>query len=218
MQFALRLDDRREDRVYVAVCLSPEDDVVNVEGVAVELRCRNGQSLSSRLMVPIRGPLAQPLCLATEIRAREGQIPRSARVFGIAWTEDGPRETSCPADPGTALEAYARGSRIALQSDLDEDPTDLTTQEHRAMVRAFPWMDHFRPAEEESPDILDEQAEDLADDIACCYGLCDEDKELIRELLSEDDEDDEDDDEDDELDRMLAELDDEDDVQMRGRC
>jgi len=207
MQFGLRLDDRREDRVFVTVCLSPEDDVVNVEGVAVELRCRRGQALSCRLMVPIRGPLGQPLKFATELRARR-TIPRGARVVGIAWTADGTRETSCPADPGTALEAYARGSSIGLDPMGGREPEDLSTAEHRAMVRAFPWMDHFRPFEEESPGILDEQADDLADDIAGCYGLCDEDKELIRELLSEDGTGDEDD----EIDAMLRELDDEDEV------
>lgn len=205
MQFRLRLDERKPDRVHVAVCLAPDDDVVTVEGVAVELRCRAGQPLSARLMVPIRGPLTQSLCLHTEIRSNR-DLPRGARVVGMAWTDAGTRETSVPADPGTALEAYARGARIGIApTDPMEPPLDLTTGEHLALKKAFPWMDGFRSAEEydEKISVLDEHSDDLADDVASSYGLCDADKDLLKELLADDL-----DDEDAELDAMLAALDD----------
>lgn len=217
MQFQLRLDERRADRVYVTVCLSPEaGDTVTVEGVAVELRCRSGQPLSARLMVPVRGPLSQPLQLGTELRSQD-DLPRGARVVGIAWTDCGTRETSVPADPGTAMEAYARGARIGLAPNNPmEPPLDLTTAEHKALVRAFPWMAHFRVAEEYDSEVgvLDEQGDDLADDIADCYGLCDEDKDLLKELLGEDDG--LDDHEEDELAAMLSELDEDGDGASSG--
>lgn len=188
MQFHLTLDERREDRVFVTVCLSPDSDPVSIEELAVELRCPRGNPLGPRLVLPISGPLATSLALRTELRARES-LPRGSRVVGTAWTDGGQVEAACPSDPGTALEIFARGGRIALPA-ADEPvlPEDLTRSEHAAMVRAFPWMDHFRPAEESTdPQILEEQSDDIVEDVAGCYGLCDEDKELLRELLGDDD-------------------------------
>ncbi|MFK7926657.1 MAG: hypothetical protein AB8H79_00600 [Myxococcota bacterium] len=187
MHFHLNLDERREDRVFLTVCLSPDHEPVAIEGVAVELRCAEGNPLGPRLVLPISGPLASALALRTELRSRD-MLPRGARAVGIAWTDCGRTEASCPCDPGTALENFARGSRIGL-ADLDEERMrDLSTTEHSALVRAFPWMAHFRPDTAAiEGQILDEQPDDIVDDVAGCYGLCDEDKELLRELLGEDD-------------------------------
>lgn len=211
MEFRLRLEDRRADRVYVAVCLAPDTQpgaqVESVDGVAVELRGRGGQPLSCRLMVPVAGPIRHPLTLHTEIRAME-DIPRGATVVGTAWTAAGTRECSCPADPGTALEAYAKGAAIHMAPpDHAAGPEDLTTAQHRAMARAFPWMAHFkRPGTLPDDDgILEEHSDDVADNVADRYNLCDEDKELLRELLSDDDADEAGDAE---LEAMLRELDD----------
>lgn len=191
MKFTLKLHERRDDRVFVTVCLSPDEREVSIEGVAVELRCPNGLALGPRLVLPISGPLSTSLALRTELRARKS-IPRGSQVAGIAWTDGGKVEAGCPSDPGTALELFARGARIRLPGAGElPPPTDLDRIEHAAMVRAFPWMAHFRTRDElDSPRILEEQSDDIVEDVADCYNLCDEDKELLRELLGDDDDED----------------------------
>lgn len=189
MKFALRLEDRQDDRVFVTVCLSPESDAVDVQGVAVELRTRGGEPLGARLMLPIRGELSSHIAFMTELRARD-DLPRGSEIRGTAWWAGGQLETVIPTDPGTCLEQYCRGGGVRLDPlDPDDLPVDLHRLERNALVRTFPWMHRFRaPEERPESQILEEQPEDLAADIASCYGLCDEDKAFLAELLAEEDE------------------------------
>lgn len=195
MHFHLELDERQADRVFVTVCLAPpldaEGGVVDVQGVALELRTRAGEALGPRLLLPVAGVLTGPITLSTEVRSRT-DLPRGSRVHGLVWWEGGQVETASPTDPGTALESFARGGGSALTPlDPDDLPVALTETEWQRLSRAFPWMRNFRRDGEHVEDrILEEQPEDLADDIADCYGLCDEDRDLLQELLGEDDLDD----------------------------
>ena len=190
MKFALRLEERQPDRVFVTVCLSPEADAVDVQGVAVELRTRAGEPLGARLMLPVRGQLASPLALKTELRARD-VLPHGSEIRGVAWWAGGQVETIIPTDPGTCMEAYCRGGGVRLDPiDPDDLPVDLHRTERAALERAFPWMRGFRaPDERPESQILEEQPADLAADIASCYGLCDEDKAFLEELLADDEDD-----------------------------
>lgn len=189
MQLELHLDDRQCDRVYVTVCLTPEGGSAVVHGVAVELRTRQGEPLSARLMLPISGPLPAPLALRTEVRART-DLPRGARLHGVVWSSEGSLESSCPTDPGTTLEAYAYGSPIGLGTpDPLKGPHDLTDDERASLVRAYPWMGRYAsPARVEDSQVIEEQPQDLAADIAASYGLSDEDRSFLEELLADDDE------------------------------
>ncbi|TVQ88743.1 MAG: hypothetical protein EA397_16230 [Deltaproteobacteria bacterium] len=191
MNLQLHLDERHDDRVYVTVCLSPETDEASVHGVAVELRSRTGEPLSARLMLPVSGPLPGPLALRTEIRAR-ADLPLGARVHGTVWWDLGQLDATCPTDPGTSLEAYAYGAGIPLGlPNPSRGPHDLTDDERERMYRAFPWMARYcRPddPEDQASRIIEEQPEDLARDIADSYGLSDEDRDFLKELLGEEDE------------------------------
>jgi hypothetical protein len=189
VQFRLHLDDREPDRVHVTVCLTPDADAACVQGVAIELRGRNGEALSARLMLPISGELAGPLALRTEVRAR-AELPLGARVHGMLWSHGGILEASCPTDPGTTLEAYAYGSRIGLDDPVPARiPEDLTDHERSALYAAYPWMARYRsPVRDDAEGFIEEQPADLAEDIAETYGLSDEDKAFLEELLADDEE------------------------------
>lgn len=191
MRFHLDLEDRQRDRVFVTVRLDPDGDQAHVEGVAIELHTRDGDAISARLMLPISGTLPNPLSLRTEIRAR-GDIPRGARVNGVVWWSGGQLETTCPTDPGTCLERFARGGGRRLPPlDLHDLPRALGAAEHTALVRAFPWMHGFRQVEHQADShILEEQGDDIARDVADAYDLSDADRELLEELLDDDDLDD----------------------------
>jgi hypothetical protein len=174
------------DRVFVTVCLSPEATAVCVQGVAVELRHPSGDALSARLMLPISGELAGPLALRTELRSRD-DIPRGSRVHGTVWYAGGQLDASCPTDPGTSLEAFAYGSPIRLPNANDsQGPTDLSPTERCALLAAYPWMSRYRsPVQDEDDSFIPEQPADLASDIADTYGLSDEDREFLQELLTD---------------------------------
>lgn len=186
----LHLDERHDDRVFVTVCLSPETDEASVHGVAVELRSRAGEPLSARLMLPVSGPLPGPLALRTELRAR-GDLPLGARVHGTVWYDSGQLEATCPTDPGTSLEAYAYGVGIPLgEPNPTRGPHDLTDFERERLYQAFPWMGRYqRPSSQEDEQVIEEQPADVARDIADTYGLSEEDRDFLRELMSDDDDD-----------------------------
>jgi hypothetical protein len=186
VKFDLHLDERHADRVHVTVCLTPCDAPTVVQGVAIELRSRSGEPLSARLMLPVSGELPGPLALSTELRARE-DIPRGARVHGTLWSARGSWEATCPTDPGTTLEAYAYGSAIGLSGGLSRGPEDLDDHERACLYAAYPWMRRYRsPAADDAEQVIEEQAADLVDDIAATYGLSDEDRDLLNELLADD--------------------------------
>jgi hypothetical protein len=186
MRFSILLEERRNDRVLVSVCLGA-DEVVHVQGVAVELRSRAGEPLSARLMLPVAGVLHAPLCLHTELRA-VGDLPRGAQVIGTAWWQQGQVEASCPTDPGTALEDFARGGSVGLTPrDAAAEVADLAPEERRAWMAAFPWLASMRrlpPAE--APRILDEAPRDVAADHAARHHLSPEDAATLAEILGED--------------------------------
>ena len=95
ISLALRLDERRPDRVFVSVILAPRDPDASVGGVSVQMFCRSGQSLGARLLLPIAGQLSQTMRSSVELRTLDA-LPTGARVVATAWWSGGQLEATCP--------------------------------------------------------------------------------------------------------------------------
>ncbi len=189
IEFEMQLEERLTDRVFVSVVLAPQNGPVHIDGVSVEiLQC--GSAISPRLLLPIAGTLGQPIGTTVELRAG-GPIPTGSRVVGTAWSGCAKVDVSCPCDPWTELEGHMRGTRAVLLGNGTMSRINaLTEDERRSIVELFPWVAEPRICKE--PPAVDmveaeetEEADDLVDDICCCYGLDDEDASFLRELLGE---------------------------------
>lgn len=189
MEFQLELDERGADRVFVVVRLAPTDSAVIVERVHVAIVDRRGAPISPKLLVPISGPIAQPVALMTELRSTS-DIPRGSRVIGTVWTDRGSVEASCPAEPGTSLLAFAEGGRIRLRPG-EGGIAWLSETETLQLKKHYSWIDGFRFTEEEPEgpvdSVLAEPDEDMISTVAEEFDLSDDDMELLKELLSDDD-------------------------------
>ena len=189
ISLALRLDERRPDRVFVSVILAPRDPDASVGGVSVQMFSRSGQSLGARLLLPIAGQLSQTMRSSVELRTLDA-LPPGARVVATAWWSGGQLEATCPTDPGTELGSHMRGESPVTPSDSDIlQSLDATERERIAAL--FPWVNepmlppdqpaaYFEPAPEDDTD-------SYVDELADHYELDDESAEWLKELMSEDD-------------------------------
>lgn len=186
--FELRLEERRSDRVYVSVVLAPGDEAVQIDGVAVQLFHRDGEAVSARLLLPISGVLMHPLVTTVELRGPEPLLPAGCRVVGTAWSAECHLETTCPADMWTELESHVRGKRVVVPLTRAE-LRPLRPEERASLVTAFPWLGQpvvvpFDGVLEPEP--VDEPTEEELDALCAEYGLCGEDADFLKELLTED--------------------------------
>lgn len=186
--FELRLEERRNDRVYVAVLLAPAAAPVTIDGVAVQLFHGEGEPVGPRLLLPISGVLTQPMVTTVELRAHDGVLPTGSQVVGHVWGADGHREATCPADMWTMLETHVRGTHVVHGRNTGE-LRPLRPAERARLAALFPWtarptvipFDGVLEPEEDA----DGDSEDL-DALCAEYGLCGDDAEFLKELLTED--------------------------------
>lgn len=182
--FELRLEERRADRVFVSVLLSPADPVASLDGVSVQLFQRDGEPVSPRLLLPISGVLSQPMITTVELRAEGGVLPGGSRVVGHAWNAHASVEATCPADMWTELGSHVRGTRNVAASPCG-DLRLLDPHERARLTCIFPWMTRTAPVQ--TPTVLEpEDTEEEEIDAFCAeYGLDDEDAEFLKELLAD---------------------------------
>lgn len=185
LDFSLSLDERLPDRVLVSVLLQPRaEEEADVQGVSVELVGETGDRLSHQLRLPIAGALTQPIRTTVELRAL-GPLPLGARVLGTAWTAEEQWEASCPADPGTQLQAHVRGL-VSLRPTSDEFFEALSCAERDHLAVSLPWLARCQPARPtvvETPEVNPDEVRRFCDDL----GLCGEDSEWLEDLLNEPD-------------------------------
>ena len=218
MQFDLSLENRTDEpvpdgsaatRVFVNVLLAParaawadappEGDVSNrpgirpepvtVDGVAVMLVGPHGDCMSHRLLLPIAGTLHQPMVSTVELRALD-DLPKGSRVVGLAWHGSDTWEASCPADPGTHIEAHVRGrcalkprTRPPAQASVFES---LTCGDRASLAAAFPWL---TPCEPKPPKVVEPELETATNEeirnFCADLGLDEEDTDWLEALLDE---------------------------------
>jgi hypothetical protein len=188
LEFDLRLDERHADRVVVWARLAACSGPARVDGVALELSSREGESLSPRVLLPIAGDLGAEIVVRVELRGRD-VLPPGARVHGTAWWADGEQSASCPADPQFDLEAHVRGARCIPPAAAIEIAS-LGHEERCCLARRFPWIEAARPcrppAANEPLDVTDESANPRAQGTDVdALGLDPESAEILREILDE---------------------------------
>ena len=179
LDFQLCLDEREDARVFATVILIPDADTVSLDGVAVQLFDAEGNSLSSKLLLPVSGELVGPVSSRVELRSHAGIIPSGAQVVATAWWPGGHIHAQRCTDPGTTLHEHVLASgRIAL---TDEDVLlDVLPEERERMVALFPWM--VRPRIPGSLELdVEEEAADVVDDL----GLDDDDAEWLKNLMDQ---------------------------------
>lgn len=175
----VQLDERTADRVIVVVGLAPTAGPAHVDGVAVELVARNGESLGPRQLLPIHGALTGPITTRVELRAPGGrELPLGCTVVTTAWAGVDQTVTECPADPWTEFPTHVFGKRpVPLESGRAPRTFQAATRADRArLAKKFPWM-AVPPAPPAPP------TPDAFDDL----GLDDDDAAFLRDLLDDDD-------------------------------
>jgi len=184
LQFQLNLERREADRVFVSVHLAPEGDGAEVQGVALMLVTRGGDRLSNRLLLPIAGVLDRPMTSHVELRALE-DLPKAARVVGVAWNPSQQWEATCPADPGTQLEAHLRG-RTTIVPSSEAEFEELSCGERTAIAQVFPWL---APCELPPPRVVEPELETATHEEIKSFcndiGLDREEAEWLEALLDE---------------------------------
>jgi hypothetical protein len=123
--------------------------------------------------LPIRGELLGPVATTVALRTDE-RIPRGARVVARLWSDDLDIEACASADRWTDLESHMRGLRCCGRRSERRELRVLDRQEHGSLAAFFPWVGPVPEAPEEKVDALRSD-----------FGLCDEDAELLKELLSD---------------------------------
>ncbi len=162
---------------------------VTVDGVAVMLVGPHGEALSHRLLLPIAGTLHQPMVSTVELRAID-EVPKGSRVVGLAWHNCHQWEASCPADPGTHIEAHVRGrtayqprKRPPAQASVFEA---LTCDDRAALASAFPWL---TPCEPKPPKVVEPELDTATNEeirnFCADLGLDEEDTDWLEALLDE---------------------------------
>lgn len=174
--FQLCLDERHDARVFATVILVP-DSVLTLDGVAVQLFDSDGESLSSKLLLPVSGELVGPVSSRVELRSRRGEIPIGSQVVATAWWPGGQVHASRCTDAGTTLQAHALAEMAIAQTD-EEVLLDLLAEERERMMRLFPWI--VRPPSTKALE-HEQSAEDLGQDM----GLDDADAEWLKDLMNE---------------------------------
>lgn len=190
----VHLEERLHDRVRALIRLSPNNGVMGIEGVAVELFDEDRNALGPRVLLPIAGQLSDSLVMRVELRC-EGALPPGAMILATAWHGADSTKAMTTTDPWTAFEAHIRGKRCVCSGAVIPFDDDLllegmTAKERHALSSKLPWIgEKLRPPSDprytsEKEPLLPHM--DVVDDITDELGLCDEDKELLRELLRED--------------------------------
>ncbi len=179
----LELVERQPDRVYVSVVLTPEAEApAALDGVALQLFSRAGDSLGPRLLLPIAGTLAQTMVSTVELRGRNLTLPPGGRVVGTVWLGADQAEATCPTDPWTELQAHVRGTRPVIgRSDADLEL--LTPAERDVLTQAFPWLEP-PPLTALPGDVLEDEGANL-DDLCSGLGLDPDEAEFLKSLLTE---------------------------------
>lgn len=176
IDFQLCLDQREDARVFATVILVPNANLM-LDGVAVQLFDADGESLSSKLLLPVSGQLVGPVSSRVELRSRTGEIPPGSEVIATAWWDGEQVQARRCTDAGTTLQAHTLATgRIALSDD--EVLLDVLAEERDAMIALFPWM--VRPAKIKALE-HEVSAEDLGEDL----GLDDADAEWLKDLMDD---------------------------------
>lgn len=181
LSLQLRLDERQDHRVFVSVMLEP-DGVIDIEGVALELHCRESHALSPRLLLPVSGKLSGPLMTQVELRS-DIKIPQGAMVVGTVWAGDEQFSALVPTDPCTGMEGHVRGCpRVSVTPD-DRDLSSLTADEVALLRGAMPWIGvpEVRDDDEDDP-IANEEMDQLCTEL----GLDGDCADWLKELMAED--------------------------------
>jgi hypothetical protein len=158
-----------------------------VEGVALELRARDGRALGPRQALPISGALCGCLMSTVELRSLE-RIPVGSKVTGLLWTPGNPPvEVDCPADLWTDLGDHVRGRRAAHADTRALELDDVEPSERARLVSRWPWIaEDMFPADVSG--VLEQRDEDDspdADALAAQFGLDEEAAEALRDILTE---------------------------------
>jgi hypothetical protein len=180
LSMLLRLHERQPDRVRVAVRMCPKQ-AVQVEGVALELFDGNGEPLSTRLILPISGSVEHAFSTTVELRSH-GPIPEGSRVVATAWTESGPLEATCPADPCPDLHDHLQGRGLISMYRQGTPLHGLGHQERCRLGQVFGWLAPSVPCQ---PRVLEDHGH-LVDEVCEDLGLDEEQSEWVRGLMAED--------------------------------
>ena len=189
--FEVTLEERRADRVVAIVRLESEGEPVALEGVAVELLDRGRDRLSSRVLLPIAGELAQSVAVRVELRAFD-EIPVGAFIEATAWWEADQRRVVCPTDTSTELEAHVHGRGAIPLAGEDGEFLSLTPAQWRRLAGRFPWLVSLHDAvaspggvapgaTEGGEDALGETLEETLEGL----GLEGDEAEWLKELLGD---------------------------------
>ncbi len=185
VELELRIHERRDDRVIVALRLVPSGDLpATVDGAALHVVDVDGDEVCPQVLVPVSGALSGPVDLTVELRATR-KLPAGCRVVGLVWSGPDQTTSSCPADPDVSLFEFLRGSRHRVPA---EDTVELFTLDEvqRTHLEAnWPWLTRpVRVAEDQT--FL--EAGTLADDVdSLCedLGLDEDSAEWLHDLLNE---------------------------------
>ncbi|MBA2321908.1 MAG: hypothetical protein H0V89_12230, partial [Deltaproteobacteria bacterium] len=119
---------------------------MQVDGVAVELFSEGGEPISSRLILPISGCVEQAFSTTVELRSH-GPIAAGARVVATVWTESGPLESSCPAEPSPDLHDHLQGRRLISMLSQDNPLHGLGHLERCRLGQVFGWLAPSAPCQ-----------------------------------------------------------------------
>lgn len=188
LDFDLRLEDRKADRVLVSVLLAPHSSV-RIDGVSLQLFSREGEAISARMVLPIAGDLSQPMLSTMELCAIVDDIPQGSRVVGNAWAGTEQREATLPTDPSTEFERHVRAlCRIGgAEADDDRLLEPLIPEERAILCRDYPWVDEPRiPRAIGELEVVDNETDEEAIDHLCDdLGLDQDSADWLKDLLSE---------------------------------
>ncbi|MBX2797230.1 MAG: hypothetical protein KTR31_06180 [Myxococcales bacterium] len=184
----LRLEERNPNSVLVSVLLAPSSGSTRIDGVALQLFTRQGEALSSRMLLPISGELAQPMLSTLELQAQADVIPQGCRVQGMAWNGKDQVEAYIPTDPFTELEVHMRGRR-RIDPDEDDRLLEWVLPEEREKVsRDFPWVNEPRlPVATDALQVVDheEDEEEALDEVLDELGIDAESAEWLKDLMED---------------------------------
>lgn len=170
----LCLGERDDARIFATITLVPLREELSLHGAVVQLFDAEGESLSSKLLLPVSGTLLGPVSSHIEVRSLRGEIPPGSEVVVTAWWPDGQLQARQSTDPGTSLQAHVLG--FAPVPPTDEEPLlELLSEERDRMVQLFPWL--VKPPA--ATIALD--AEPELDDL----GLDGDDADWLRDLMDE---------------------------------
>lgn len=185
VELELRIHERRDDRVVVALRVRPGGEAgAFVDGAALHLVDASGEELCPQVLLPLSGPLSGPVCLNVELRGNR-KLPEGCRVVGLVWQGAEQVTTTCPADPDVSFAEFLRGSRHGLPADDSVELFTLDDVQSARLTAIWPWVTEPIRASAAS-EVLDagpslDDAESLGEDL----GLDEESAEWLHELLHE---------------------------------